>query len=61
MDNSYNMQCIPEAEWSKFNRASSTHQRSFRDGLNDGETMGQNPRVCVESKKIIDAPVVLVC
>ena len=43
----------------RFNHASSTHRQSFRDGLNDGEAAGQNPGE--ESKKIIDAPVVLVC
>ena len=31
-------------EGTKFNHASSTHRRSFRDGLNDKETAGQNPR-----------------
>ena len=43
----------------RFNHASSTHRRSFRDGLDDGEVADQN--LSEENKGIIDAPVVLVC
>lgn len=42
MDKSYSMQWYQRRN--EFNRASLTHQRSFRDDLNDNETAGQDPR-----------------